>query len=511
MGRPERFPHTIEYTSRPALLLLLSCGVGLMVWYIGLGWYGVLLLSTLSVALISIGYVYPQLYGKLATVGLYTLLGACFAIYTDTRYDALRSIPAGETLYSTDVTIHHPVTSSQSSHPRYSAHLHYHGKNLHVLLMLPQGDTIPSEVMYGGHLRATVDITGISKKGHLPPDSYARYLLSEGFQALATLQRIEAFTARSSPTLLDRARHFRAEVIGNFGRQPTASLLTQEQRGILYALTLGERAYLSDTARADFRSSGLAHILAVSGFHLGIIYALLSILLRHLIYPYRYRHLRYLLLFLGVTSYALVCGASSATLRALLMCSLVLMAQALDRPSDPIQTLSLTVVLILIGQPLSFLNAGLVLSVSAVWGIIVFLPLFRSVIHPSSKVLSYIGDLLFVCISAQIGILPFLLLYFRQAVFTLLWSNIPTVLVSSVLVPFGLVMLILSTLMPLPALLMRAMSLLIETMLDIVSFFAQISEGLTLRYKYDLVLVILYFGIIHCIYYLTINVIRRKR
>lgn len=102
-------------------------------------WYGtsygggtVLLLSTLSVALISIGYVYPQLYGKLTTVGLYTLLGACFAIYTDTRYDAL-TIPAGETLYSTDVTIHHPVTSSQSSHPRYSGRTSTTtAKNLHT-------------------------------------------------------------------------------------------------------------------------------------------------------------------------------------------------------------------------------------------------------------------------------------------------------------------------------------------------------------------------------------------
>lgn len=503
--------HTIDYSSRPALLLLLSCGTGLFVWSLSDPLYGSITLGAIALLLLVFGSISRYRRYQLSEIGLYLLLAACFALFCQSRFSTALQTPQGTTLYDIELTVHHPIASSSSTPTRYSVEISYQGRPLNVLLSTPEEIRIPSKYSYGGRFHGTIDIRSLVEEGELPRHSYRQYLLSEGYHATGTLQTIDTIPIDIRPTLPDRIRHLRANIINSFGAQANSTLLNEEQKGLLYALTLGERAYLSKDVKERFADTGLSHLLAVSGYHLGVIYFLLSAFFTSILYRYRYRKLRYILIWMGLLLFSLLCGASTATMRALVMSTIVLMGKFLDRPSDPIQTLSLTVVVLLIAQPLSLLNPGLVLSISAVWGIIVFVPLFRAWIEISSRLLSYIGNLIFVCVSAQLGVFPFLLYYFQQVVFTIIWSNVPAVLLSSILIPFGLITLIFSTFVPIPTFIIRLLGLLTNTIMDTIGLFSQISEGLTLKVHSDIIQILLYYGILHCLYLLMANRTQIKR
>lgn len=86
--------------------------------------------------------------------------------------------------------------------------------------------------------------------------------------------------------------------------------IDEKGRALLYALLLGERSRLDRSDKEVFAEAGLSHLLALSGFHLGIIYLVVARVLSWLLPLYRYRKLRYILLLLSLVAYTLFTGAA---------------------------------------------------------------------------------------------------------------------------------------------------------------------------------------------------------
>lgn len=143
-------------------------------------------------------------------------------------------------------------------------------------------------------------------------------------------------------------------------------LLPEQESGYAAALLTGDRSGLSDAFSSGLRQSGTAHVVAVSGMHIGILMSAVLLLLGNR---------RRLGAFLGlpiVWFFALAVGMTASVVRASIMLSIALLAPVFRRENDPPTTILAALMLILLENPRAILDVGLQLSFGSVAGILLF-------------------------------------------------------------------------------------------------------------------------------------------
>lgn len=176
-------------------------------------------------------------------------------------------------------------------------------------------------------------------------------------------------------------------------RQQTQSL---SQQGLLLALAFGERAWLLPQTWQIFQQTTTAHLIAISGLHIGLAFAFGIVLAKGL----QWICLRFSVLqavgfslyfvktvgFLFALGYSFLAGFSVPTLRALLAISVVLACRLARRHYTPWQFFWRVVALLLVFDPFSLLSDSFWLSVLAVASLICWYQLF-----PLSRWLAFIS------------------------------------------------------------------------------------------------------------------------
>ncbi|MDR1620557.1 MAG: ComEC family competence protein, partial [Clostridiales bacterium] len=138
------------------------------------------------------------------------------------------------------------------------------------------------------------------------------------------------------------------------------------QNGPLAAAMLhGDTTEIPGEALSVFRDAGIAHLLAVSGLHVGIFTGVMLFLLR------KARPLPQLIVMaVFLALYCLFCALSPSTVRASVMALCMLCGKALGRRNDPPSSLAFAFVLLLSANPYSLYDTGFMLSFTAVLGIL---------------------------------------------------------------------------------------------------------------------------------------------
>ena len=154
---------------------------------------------------------------------------------------------------------------------------------------------------------------------------------------------------------------------------------------LLKALLTGDRSGLSQETVRVFRESGGAHLLALSGLHIGILYLLLSRLLWPLGNSPRARRFRYALIVLAAGLFTLMTGASPSIVRAFLFIFLNETARIACRPRDPLRILSTALLIQLVLTPSAITSTGFQLSYLAMVGIFLLFPILDGWYPPSSR------------------------------------------------------------------------------------------------------------------------------
>ncbi|MGN1373454.1 MAG: ComEC/Rec2 family competence protein [Candidatus Coproplasma sp.] len=145
------------------------------------------------------------------------------------------------------------------------------------------------------------------------------------------------------------------------------SCLDGETASVALALLTGNADMVSSGTISAFRGGGIAHVFAVSGLHIGVIYAAMSALLKKTpINRYLSAIIRVVIIFL----FAGVCGFTSSSVRAAIMCTVTALASCLHRRYDALNGISIAAIIILLINPLSLFEVGFILSFSAVLGIL---------------------------------------------------------------------------------------------------------------------------------------------
>lgn len=146
-----------------------------------------------------------------------------------------------------------------------------------------------------------------------------------------------------------------------------------DQGAIAMALMTGERGEISEPVLDDMRASGLAHLLAISGLHVGLIAGIVFFALRAGLALVPWLALRYPIkkwaavgAILAAFVYALLAGATVPTQRAFLMVAIVLLAVVFDRRAVSMRLVAWAAMAILVLSPESLLGASFQMSFSAV-------------------------------------------------------------------------------------------------------------------------------------------------
>lgn len=239
----------------------------------------------------------------------------------------------------------------------------------------------------------------------------------------------------------------------------------EKSLGVAQALLTGYRNDMDKELSLQYAGTGVAHIIAISGLHLGIIQAGLLFFLSPLKRKAYGKRAMYLLVIILLWVFAFVTGASASVLRAAFMFSLLLFGKVIGRKGNPYNTLCASAFFLLLIQPGLLFNVGFQLSYSAVLSIFLFHRPITNWLQTSNRIFHKIWSVLSVTIAAQILTLPFVLYYFHQfPVYFLLANFMAIPLVWLALNLCLLLTLIFWWLPPLAMLLGKAIHLTITTM-----------------------------------------------
>ena len=269
---------------------------------------------------------------------------------------------------------------------------------------------------------------------------YARYLRRKGIGATAYVPgdswrmagRVEGFTIMG---LAQQCQRRLVDVFRRFDFSP-------ENFGVLAALSFGYVDELDPDLREQYNVTGITHILAVSGMHVGIIYFLLDFLLRFLDRSRPLRRVKAVVILLLIWSYAFITGLPPSAFRATLMFSLVAVGRMFGGRSSVYNTLSMSAFFMLLVNPSLLFHVGFQLSYAAVVGIVYLQPRLYRLLSPRNRPARWLWSLLTVSVAAQVGTMPLTLYYFQTFPNYFLLTNLVAI-PASTLVLYGAVCLLL--------------------------------------------------------------------
>ena len=216
-------------------------------------------------------------------------------------------------------------------------------------------------------------------------------------------------------------------------------------RGVALALVLGVKDDLQDDLIRAFSATGAMHVLAVSGLHVGIIYAIVFLLLKALgLSRKKYRWLLAAVSIFILWGYAMLTGLSPSVLRAVTMFTFVALGRAMFRHGSIYNTLAASAMALLLYNPYLIMSVGFQLSYLAVFGIVYLQPKLYALVTVRHKIMDKIWAITCVSIAAQLATAPLSMLYFHQFPTYFLLSNLVVIPAAFVILLGGVALLVFS-------------------------------------------------------------------
>lgn len=240
--------------------------------------------------------------------------------------------------------------------------------------------------------------------------------------------------------------------------QELMRLLPSQAGAVAVALTVGDRHYIDKETAADIRDAGLAHLLAISGLHMGLITAAAFFVFEYLFAAVPQVALRIrpkkiaAVAAWGIAcAYLLMSGMGIATVRAFIMISVGLLAILFDRRVLSLRSIALAVFAVLILWPEAVLSVSFQMSFAATAALVAVYELLsrkgltaRGDAGPFKRLLRFILFMGFTSLVAQLAIAPFALYHFQTLSLIGIVANIVVVPIMSVLImPLALLTMVL--------------------------------------------------------------------
>lgn len=227
-------------------------------------------------------------------------------------------------------------------------------------------------------------------------------------------------------------------------------VLPSQQAGVADALLVGEKTHILPQITDNYRNSGLAHFLSVSGLHLGSIAALVFFIVRFLVALFPFIALRVdskkiaaLIAIIFSALYLLISGMAIPAQRAFIMTTIVLVGVIFNRQAISMRMVCLAALIILIMEPQTLVSVSFQMSFAAVYALVAFYETYNTKLSAYaprrgilSKFLWYLCTIVLADLIASLATLPLALYHFhRVAVYTSLGNLLAGPLIGFWLMP----------------------------------------------------------------------------
>jgi competence protein ComEC len=245
---------------------------------------------------------------------------------------------------------------------------------------------------------------------------FQRYLLLKGISGVVYVQNADALSLLSSGEGSWKLRNIIASI-----RSRMASAIDNTVDGVeasfLKGILLGDRSDIPSEVKTSFINSGVVHVLAVSGLHVGMV-ALIFISVFTLL---RLRR-PWITLFtvVALLFYMLLTGSAPSVVRATIMATVILLAPVFQRKSDVFNSLAFSALVIFFFDAKQLFAPGFQLSFAAVGSILYFYPKIASLSARfpqwlgTNRLFDSLWKLFSVSFAAQVGTFPFTVEYFGR-------------------------------------------------------------------------------------------------
>lgn len=322
-------------------------------------------------------------------------------------------------------------------------------------------DSVSPGYEYGSQLVITKPLQEIKNAGNPGGFDYKRYSLFQGithqvylkeneFEILPTTRKnfFQQFINRSRAKVLNILR---------------TNIKGEKELGLAEALLIGYKNDLDKTLVQSYSNTGVVHVIAISGLHLGLIYWLLTWFFK----PLQKRKLRWLrpvFILAGLWLFSLLAGAQPSVLRSAVMFTCIVIGDSLEKKSSIFNSLALSALLLLCINPYWLWDVGFQLSYAAVLSIVIFMQPIYHWFYIKNKILDFVWKLNAVTIAAQILTIPVGVYHFHQFPVNFLFTNFLAVPLSSLILLTEILLCLVSFILPVAAFIGKMVTWLIWLM-----------------------------------------------
>lgn len=323
-------------------------------------------------------------------------------------------------------------------------------------------DPLSESLQYGSQILFKKELQEIKNPGNPGGFDYKRYCLFNGithqvYLAPADYKLLPGTDKKWLNNLLEKVR----AVVLSILREHIPG---DREIGLAEALLIGYKNDLDKSLVQSYSNTGVVHIIAISGLHLGLIYWLLVSLLKPLKRKKYSSWLYPLMIVAGLWLFSLLAGAQPSILRSAVMFTCIVFGENLGRRTSIYNTLALSAFLLLCYNPFWLWDLGFQLSYSAVLSIVIFMKPVYNLLYIKNKLLDLLWKMNAVTIAAQILTVPISIYHFHQFPTLFLFTNFVAVPISSLILLTEIILCAIAFLSPVAAIAGKCISWLIRFM-----------------------------------------------
>ncbi len=302
---------------------------------------------------------------------------------------------------------------------------------------------------YGDNILVVGGLQIIKNAGNPGGFNYSRYMAFQQtfYQLFLKQHRFELLDVHSENrlyTFIFRARNYVINVLQEFVKGD------KKVTGIAEALLIGYKEDLDKDVVQAYSNTGVVHIIAISGMHLGLIYAVLVWIFLRLPVIKKNALSRVVIILGCLWVFSLITGGSASVLRSAVMFTCILVGKEFFKQASIYNSLAASAFLLLCYDPFLLWDVGFQLSYCAVVGIVWLQKPIQNLFYSKYKFTRYLWQMCSVTIAAQVLTLPICIYYFHQIPTLFLITNLICVPLSTAIL-FAEILLIVVSPVPLIA------------------------------------------------------------
>ena len=286
-----------------------------------------------------------------------------------------------------------------------------------------------------------------------------------------------------------------------------ANGLEGDELAVVSAMTLGDKRFIDRSLRNEYSRAGVAHVLALSGTHLAILYFVLMLIVG-------WSRVGRFVVIATIWCYVVIVGMPVSAVRAAIMLSIFTLTEVLKPGSDRLDVLVTTIMIMVLVNPRIILDVGFQLSIMSVGAIIVICPLLNGLLppefHSHHHYLSKIWGMVSVGLAAQLGTAPLVAFYFHSLPCWFIITNLIVVPLTTLLLYGALAIVMFWPLSFIQLWLVKAVGLIAWVMNVTVEFISQLPlaaiDGIRLSVLQVIICYILIAVLLKIIDYLQIKI-----